>query len=112
MNATRMCWICQGRFGEDMPAEGDSYRISCTTCGTYLISASLHASAFPLADSERYRFSYWCKQRELDGREPPVITLNTVSSSVAQLENPRPFLQTRSLLDSSLYARVSESLVL
>jgi hypothetical protein len=90
VNATRECWICQGRFGEDMPSVGDSYRISCTTCGTYLISASLHVAAFPMADSERYRFSYWCKQRELDHREPPVITSNTIGSIVAQLEDPRP----------------------
>src|SRR5580704_17101653 len=72
VNTTRECWICQGKFGEDMPAVGDSYRISCTTCGIFLISASLHASAFPTADGERYRLSYWCKQRELDGRQPPV----------------------------------------
>jgi hypothetical protein len=43
-----------------------------------------------MAVSERYRFSYWCKQRELDGREPAVITSNTVGAVIAQLEDPRP----------------------
>ena len=100
MNATRECWICLGKFGEDMPAVGDSYRISCTSCGTYLISASLHASIFPLPDGERYLFSYWCKQREIDGREPPVITSNSVDSIVAQLANPRPSSKADLLLIS------------
>jgi hypothetical protein len=79
---------------------GDSYRISCTSCGTYLISASLHASSFPLHDSEGYRFSYWCKQRELDGREPPLITSNTIGGVVAQLENPLPSSKADLLLIS------------
>ena len=72
-----------------MPMIGDSYRITCRSCGTYLISGSLHASAFPLPDSERYRVSYWGKQRELDGREPPVLTNDTIGSIIAQLDNPR-----------------------
>jgi len=100
VNTTRECWICQGKFGEDMPAVGDSYRISCTTCGIFLISASLHASAFPTADSERYRFSYWCKQRELDGREPPVLTSDTLPSVLAQITDRRPSSKADLLLAS------------
>jgi hypothetical protein len=36
VNATRECWICKGRFGEDMPSVDDSYRISCTMPEEYV----------------------------------------------------------------------------
>jgi nucleoside 2-deoxyribosyltransferase len=100
VRATRECWICKGKFGEDMPMIGDSYRIACRSCGTYFITGSLHASEFPLPDTERYRVSYWGKRRELDGREPPVLTSETFASVVAQLENPRPSSKADLLLGS------------
>jgi nucleoside 2-deoxyribosyltransferase len=86
----RKCWICAGDFAKDFPPKGDGYEIDCRTCGNYLISGSLNASQFPLPDGERYRFSYWCKQRELDGREAPYIDESNFAAIAAQLENPRP----------------------
>jgi nucleoside 2-deoxyribosyltransferase len=96
----KTCWICGGEFPKDWPMQSDNYDIDCRTCGAYFISGSLNASKFPLPDAERYRFSYWCKQRQLDGRDPPKIDDNNIAAIVAQLENPRPSSKADLLLIS------------
>lgn len=85
----RKCWICLGEFLNDFPIESDGYKVSCSTCGDYWISRSLYASDFPMADSERYRFSYWGRQRALDGRSPADLDSHSVKGIAEQLPNPR-----------------------
>lgn len=83
-----ICWICAGEFAEPWPRSGDLVHVSCTTCGRYDITGSLIASAYPLPESERYRMSFWCKRRQLEGREPPLLSSHAIAAVVAQLPNP------------------------
>ena len=82
------CWICAGEFAEPFPTAGDMTHITCTTCGEYVITGSLLASPFPLPDSERYRFSFWSKRRQLEGRSPVSLTVNSVAAILEELPNP------------------------
>jgi Nucleoside 2-deoxyribosyltransferase len=79
------CWICKHSLG---PAEYNGDEIKCRTCGPYAISGSQRASRFPLPDSERYRLSFWNKQRQLEGREPLIYASDTMPAILAQLPNP------------------------
>jgi hypothetical protein len=98
------CWICAGEFAEPWPTSGDLIAVDCTTCGKYRITGSLLASQFPLPDSERHRMSFWCKRRQLEGREPPTLSDHTIASIVVQLPNP-PVYQKADLLLISLTLR-------
>ena len=95
------CWICAGEFAQPFPIVRDLTQVDCKTCGEYTITGSLKASRFPLPDSERFRFSYWCKQRQLEGRPPPPLSSHTIDGILAQLPNPpthtKPDLLLRSL---------------
>jgi nucleoside 2-deoxyribosyltransferase len=82
------CWICAGEFAEPFPTAGDMTHITCTTCGEYVITGSLLASPFPLPDSERCRFSFWSKRRQLEGRSPVSLTVNSVAAILEELPNP------------------------
>jgi nucleoside 2-deoxyribosyltransferase len=84
----RYCWVCTGEFAEAWPRTGDVIHVDCATCGKYDISETLYASAFPLADSERYRMSHWSKRRQLESREPPRLTAASIGAVVAELPNP------------------------
>jgi nucleoside 2-deoxyribosyltransferase len=88
MAAANQCWICGGRFPQLLEGSGDGYAVDCTTCGKYTTTSSLHASAFPLPDSERYRFSHWNQRRQLEGRERARLTTQQVAAIVADLPNP------------------------
>jgi Nucleoside 2-deoxyribosyltransferase len=83
-----ICWVCQGEFADPWPTMGARVSVDCKTCGRYDITASLAASAFPLADTERHRLSYWCKRHQLEGRDPPVLSTHTMPAILAQLPNP------------------------
>lgn len=82
------CWICGGKFAQPWPTGGDTVAVDCGACGPYQISLSKYFSQFPLPDSERYRLSYWNKQRQLEGRDPVRIDSATVDSILAALPNP------------------------
>lgn len=82
------CWICAGEFLDPWPCTNDVTNIDCTTCGRYQITGSLLASRFPLPDTERYRMSFWCKRRSLEGRDPPLLSEYTIGGIVMQLPNP------------------------
>jgi nucleoside 2-deoxyribosyltransferase len=84
----RYCWICAGEFAQPCPREGDGFAVDCTTCGSYRITGTLYATAFPLPDSERYRVSYLLKQRTIDGRDPPNLTTDTFPAVIAALPDP------------------------
>lgn len=86
--ARPFCWICGGEFADPFPTAGDVTKIDCTTCGMYAITGSQLASAFPLPDSERFRFSFWNKRRQLEGREPVLISSYTIDGIVTQLPEP------------------------
>jgi hypothetical protein len=85
---TRYCWVCGGTFAEPFPSAGDIVEVDCRTCGQYVVTKSLLASEFPLANSERYRFSFWLKRRQLEGRPPAPLAANHMASIIAQLPNP------------------------
>jgi nucleoside 2-deoxyribosyltransferase len=104
MSDRPFCWICAGEFAEPWPRSGAFIDIDCTTCGKYRVTGSLLASQFPLLESERYRMSFWCKRRQLEGRDPPVLGSHTISGIVAQLPNP-PTHQKPDLLLVSLTLR-------
>ena len=97
---SRICWICRGTFAQPFERTGDSIDVDCGTCGHYRISESLRASNFPLPESERYRFSYWCKQRELEGRDPPLLTAPTIAAIVGELPKPPTHAKADILLGS------------
>jgi hypothetical protein len=88
MDESRICWICRGEFLNPFPDDGDNIVVDCCNCGDYKISKSLRASRFPLADSERYRFSFWGKQRQLEKRGVFLLNSYTIDDIVAGL--PRP----------------------
>src|SRR5688572_2033732 len=88
-NSTNVCWICNGQWAQQFSSNGDNYEIACPRCGPYLISRSLHASKFPMPDSERFRLSFWCRQRALDGRDRPVLHSYSIKAIVAELPHPR-----------------------
>jgi len=88
MSDRPFCWICAGEFADPWPGSGDRISVDCKTCGKYQITGSLLASRFPLPESERYRMSFWCKRRQLEGREPPPLSTHTIAGVVAQLPNP------------------------
>jgi len=88
MRNSSFCWICAGEFGEPWPTSSDLTIVDCRTCGKYQITGSLLASQFPLADSERYRMSFWGRRRQLEGRDPPLLSEYTIGQIVAQLPNP------------------------
>lgn len=98
------CWICVGEFADPWPTSGDLTTVDCATCGNYEITGSLLASQFPLPESERYRMSFWCKRRQLEGRGPPMLSNHTIGAIVAQLPNP-PAHQKPDLLLVSLTLR-------
>jgi nucleoside 2-deoxyribosyltransferase len=97
---SRVCWICQGEFAQPFPRTNGTIRVDCSTCGNYEVSESLRASNFPLPDGERYRFSYWCKQRELEGRDPPSLTAHTIAAIVSELPSPPTHAKADILLRS------------
>lgn len=84
----RRCWICAGTFAEPFPSAGDLTEVDCRTCGAYVITGSLLALPFPLPDSERYRFSFWSKRRQLEGSAPVPLSSHTIDAIIAQLPNP------------------------
>jgi hypothetical protein len=84
----RYCWICTGEFADPWPRKGDLISVDCATCGKYVISSSLYASAFPLPEHERYRVSYAMKRRQLEGRDAPKLTQHTMPAMIADLPNP------------------------
>lgn len=96
--AANECWICGGHFANPFPGSGDGFAVDCTTCGRYTTTGSLHASAFPLPDSERYRFSYWNKRRQIEGREPVRLTTHQVPAIVAELPDPPTHSKSNILL--------------
>jgi nucleoside 2-deoxyribosyltransferase len=100
MDESRFCWICRGEFVAPCPESNDIATIDCRTCGLYTISGSLRASNFPLPDGERYRFSFWCKQRQLEHREPATLTAHSVGAITAQLPNPPTHAKADLLLRS------------
>jgi nucleoside 2-deoxyribosyltransferase len=79
------CWICKLPLGQ---GEENGAEINCRTCGPYAITASQRASQFPLPDSERFRLSFWNKQRQLEGREMIIFATDTMKAVIAQLPNP------------------------
>ena len=87
MAGRETCWICAGDFAEPWPRAGDLISVDCTTCGRYRITGSMFASRFPLPGSERHRMSFWCKRRQLEGRDPPDLSSYTIDAVVAQLPN-------------------------
>lgn len=80
---SRICWICRGEFAIPFRDEGDTIFVDCCNCGDYKMSKSLRASRFTLPDSERYRFSFWGKQRQLEKCEPPLLNSYTIEDIVA-----------------------------
>jgi len=87
VNDNSKCWICaQPLSPVSVPSE--PIDVNCPRCGAYTISGSQHASTFPLPDSERYRLSYWNRQRRLEGRERFNLTRYTIEAVIAQLPNP------------------------
>jgi hypothetical protein len=107
MAGARGCWICAGEFAEDNRRDAGNWLIDCATCGRYKISDSLHASAFVLPESERYRLSWWCKQHVLDGRQPPHLTEYSINEITSALPKPDPSERADILLSSvaKLYPR-------
>lgn len=95
---TKHCWICNGAFADPFPVRGDTVEIDCTTCGQYVITGSIYASRFPLPDSERFRFSYWNKMRQLEGREPLRIDSTSLSVILPTLPNPPTHEKSKILL--------------
>jgi hypothetical protein len=98
---SRICWICRGQFAMPFLEEGDTFVVDCCNCGDYKISKSLRASRLTLPDSERYRFSFWGKQQQLEKREPPVLSSYTIDGILAGLPDPtehgKPDILLRSL---------------
>jgi hypothetical protein len=96
-----ICWICRGEFSTPFPEEGDNFVVDCCNCGDYKISKSLRASQFPMADTERCRFSFWGKQQQLEKREPPLLNSYTIDAITARLPKPtaseKPDILLRSL---------------
>lgn len=88
-NSTNLCWICGEQCPLQFPSRGDNFEIACPRCGPYLISQSLDSSKFPLPDSERYRLSFWSRQRQLEGRDRPVLHSHSIKAIIAELPNPR-----------------------
>jgi hypothetical protein len=88
MDETRICWVCRAEFAGPFPEQGDTILVDCCNCGDYKISASLRASQFPLPDTQRYRFSFWCKQQQLEKREPPLLNSYSIDTIVAGLPSP------------------------
>jgi hypothetical protein len=88
MSTRPFCWICAGEFAEPWPTSNDLTTVDCVTCGKYQITGSLLASQFPLKDSERHRMSFWGKRRQLEGRDPPLLSEHTLGAIIAQLPNP------------------------
>src|ERR1700689_2946343 len=82
------CWICKGTFQKSFPVTGDAVTVDCGTCGPYSISLSKYLSNFPLPDSERYRLSFWNKQRELEGRDPVRLDSTSLGAILASLPDP------------------------
>lgn len=100
IDPSHVCWICRGQFAQPFPKTHGTIQVDCSTCGNYGISGSLRATTFPLPDNERYRFSYWCKQRELEGRAPPLLNSSTIAAIVAELPNPPTHAKADALLRS------------
>jgi hypothetical protein len=98
---SRICWICRGEFGAPFAEEGDNFVVDCCNCGDYKISKSLRASRLMLPDSERYRFSFWGKQQQLERRQPPILNSYTIDGVIAGLPDPpehaKPDILLRSL---------------
>jgi len=86
----KKCWMCDADFAADWPRDGEGYNVDCRTCGKYWISVMLAATPLPLPDEERYRLSYWNRQRTLDRRDPVELSRPVIEAIVAQLPNPRP----------------------
>jgi hypothetical protein len=85
MSNVSTCWICSGKFAQPFKQVGNIVKIDCSTCGAYDITTSQLACLLPLPDSERYRFSFWNKQRELDGREPLKLDGYSIDAVIAGL---------------------------
>ncbi|MEA3141899.1 MAG: hypothetical protein QOK23_4068 [Gammaproteobacteria bacterium] len=96
-----ICWICRGQFGAPFPEEGDNFIVDCCNCGDYKISKSLRASRLMLPDLERYRFSFWQMQQQLERRQLPILNSYTIDGILAGLPNPpehaKPGILLRSL---------------
>lgn len=84
----RYCWVCAGEFPAPFPRAGGWISVDCATCGNYRITETLYANQFPLADEQRHRASYALKQRSLDGRDPPDLTMHTFPAFTADLPDP------------------------
>jgi len=82
------CWICKGTFAKPFVPAGDTVMIDCTTCGIYVVAGSAFASEDLLSETTRYRLSYWCKQRQLDGGQPPRFDSYSTRDIVSGLPNP------------------------
>jgi hypothetical protein len=88
MSNRPFCWICAGEFAQPWPTSDDLTTVDCATCGKYQITGSLLASQFPLPDSDRHRLSFWSKRRQLEGRDPPLLSEHSIGAINAQLPNP------------------------
>jgi hypothetical protein len=97
---SRVCWICAGEFQTPFPVQGDNIVVDCCNCGDYKISGSLRATRFPLPDDQRYRFSYWSKQQQLERREPPNLNAHTIDSILKGLPDPPAYEKADILLRS------------
>ena len=106
----RRCWVCAGTFAEPFPTAGELTHVDCRTCGEYFITGSLLASAFPLPDSERYRFSFWSKRRQLEGMAPITLSGNTIDAIVTQLPNPATHEKADTLLMSLSHCSIGLAL--
>lgn len=108
---SRICWVCRGEFAAPFPEEGDNFVVDCCNCGDYRISKSLRSSRLNLPDLERYRFSFWQKQQQLEKREPPILNSYTIEGILAGLPDPpehaKPNILLRSL--SLLHPKASKT---
>jgi hypothetical protein len=105
------CWIC-GQGNINRTRQNDLERLDCPRCGPYGISGSLYASAVPMPAGERHRLSFWCRQRQLDGRSPPELATESISAIIAGLPNPPASERTDILLLSlsKVYSKPGEEI--
>lgn len=88
MAGVNACWICKGTFAEPFIPTGAGVTIDCNTCGVYVVTASAFSSEDLLNERTRYRLSYWCKQRQLDGGKPPEFTSYSTPEIISGLPDP------------------------
>jgi hypothetical protein len=93
------CWIC-GQGNVVRTKQNDRQRLDCPRCGPYGITGSLYASQFPVPATDRYRLSFWCRQRQLDHRSPPELSVQSIAAIITALPNPAVSEKTDLLLIS------------